>query len=47
MQLGDVKATLSNINEMKSSLKYYPKTNINVGIRKFTDWYKSFYLNDK
>ena len=47
MQLGDVKATLSNNNKLKSSVKFNPKTNIKVGIRKFIDWYKRFYLNEK
>ncbi len=47
MQLGDVKATLSNNNNLKSSVKFNPKTNIKIGIRKFIDWYKRFYLNEK
>ena len=47
MQLGDVKATLSNNNNLKSSVKFNPKTNIKIGIKKFIDWYKSFYLNEK
>lgn len=47
MQLGDVKATLSNNNDLKSSVKFNPKTNIKIGIKKFIDWYKSFYLNEK
>lgn len=47
MQLGDVKATLSNNNDLKSSIKFNPKTNIKFGIKKFIDWYKSFYLNEK
>ena len=47
MQLGDVKSTLSNNNEIKSLIKFNPKTNIRVGIKKFIDWYKSFYLNEK
>lgn len=44
MQLGDVKATLSNNNNLKSSVKFNPKTNIKIGIKKFIDWYKSFYF---
>lgn len=47
MQLGDVKATLSNNNDLKSSVKFNPKINIKIGIKKFIDWYKSFYLNEK
>ena len=47
MQLGDVKATLSNNDNLKSSVKFNPKTNIKIGIKKFIDWYKSFYLNEK
>ena len=47
MQLGDVKATLSNNDDLKSSVKFNPKTNIKIGIKKFIDWYKSFYLNEK
>ena len=47
MQLGDVKFTLSNKNELKKYIKFYPKTNIEKGIKKFIDWFKSFYLNEK
>ena len=47
MQLGDVKATLSNNDDLKSSVKFNPKINIKIGIKKFIDWYKSFYLNEK
>ena len=39
-QDGDIKETLSDINETKKYLNFKPKTNINDGIKKFIDWYR-------
>jgi UDP-glucuronate 4-epimerase len=47
MQLGDVKYTLSDKNELKKYIGFYPKTNIEKGIKKFTEWFKNLYLNEK
>ena len=42
-QDGDIKETLSDINETKKYLNFRPKTNINDGIKKFVDWYRKYY----
>jgi len=43
LQDGDIKESLSDINETKKYLGYSPKTNVTEGIRKFIDWYKEYY----
>ncbi|NLE01721.1 MAG: NAD-dependent epimerase/dehydratase family protein [Fibrobacter sp.] len=42
MQKGDVPATIADIEKIKS-IGYYPLTNIDVGIKNFIEWYRSFY----
>ena len=42
-QDGDIKETLSDINETKKYLNFKPKTNINDGIKKFIDWYRKYH----
>ena len=44
LQKGDVKQTLSNSRLLKRITGYYPKTNYKLGIKKFVDWYKKYYL---
>ena len=41
--LGEVIKTSADISEIKSVIDFKPKTNINNGIPKFVNWYKSFY----
>lgn len=43
MQLGDVYNTHADIEESVSILDYYPKTNIEIGLKKFIEWYKKYY----
>jgi UDP-glucuronate 4-epimerase len=43
IQIGDVRKTLSNSNELNKIISYMPKTKIEVGISKFIDWYKNYY----
>ena len=43
MQKGDVKITLANTNLLKRFTGYKPKTSYKVGIKKFLDWYLSYY----
>ncbi len=43
LQPGDIIKTHSDIKKLKDSTGYKPKTNINIGIRKFIDWYKEYY----
>lgn len=42
-QVGDVKSTWSDIGLIKSLVHFYPKTSIEIGIKKFIDWYKDYY----
>jgi len=43
MQKGDVHSTLSDSSLLKRITGYNPKTNYKVGIRKFLNWYLSYY----
>jgi UDP-glucuronate 4-epimerase len=45
MQAGDVPATWANISDLTEDLKYKPNTEVEDGVRKFIDWYKTFYKN--
>lgn len=42
IQPGDVVETVADIEKIKK-LNYLPKTNIDVGIKNFVSWYRSFY----
>jgi len=44
MQKGDVKLTFSDTKLLKNLTGFQPKTSYKLGIRRFIDWYKSFYL---
>ena len=35
--------TYADINKIQSVVNYRPKTNIKDGLRKFIDWYMSYY----
>jgi len=41
---GDVNVTFANIDLAEKNLGFFPKTSLQEGILKFTDWYKSYYL---
>lgn len=43
MQKGDVSETYANIDNLSLTTGFAPNTPIEVGIRKFVDWYKEFY----
>ena len=43
MQQGDVSATWANTSLLKKLTGYTPKTDIKVGVKKFIDWYLSYY----
>jgi len=43
LQLGDIKKTHSDITKLNSYSGYNPKISIEVGIKKFIDWYKEYY----
>ena len=42
MQPGDVPATMADIEKIKA-LGFEPRTNIDLGIRRFVDWFRSYY----
>ena len=43
LQPGDVKKTFANSNKIYNYIGYKPKTSIQEGIKKFIEWYKSYY----
>ena len=43
IQPGDVEKTQSDLNKINSWIGYKPKVNFKEGIKKFIDWYVSFY----
>ena len=43
MQPGDVPKTLSNVSALMRDYNYAPKTNINLGLKKFINWFKESY----
>ena len=43
MQLGDIYKTSADISLAKKELGYKPNTNIEIGVKKFVEWYKNFY----
>lgn len=42
-QSGDMKETFADISKSKKILGFTPKTNIEKGIERFIDWYKTYY----
>ena len=43
LQIGDIIKTHSDIKKLKKFTGYNPKTNIDVGISKFIEWYRDYY----
>jgi UDP-glucuronate 4-epimerase len=43
MQAGDVRATFADVSELQQAVGYRPQTPIEVGVRRFADWYRSYY----
>ena len=43
-QIGDVLNTYSNTEKLESLIKFKPNTNVEYGLEKFVEWYKSYYL---
>jgi UDP-glucuronate 4-epimerase len=46
MQPGDVPATVADIGKIEK-LGYHPETNIAEGVKKFVEWYKSYYHRER
>jgi UDP-glucuronate 4-epimerase len=43
MQAGDVPATMADVSELQQAVGYRPQTPIEVGVRRFAEWYQSYY----
>ena len=43
LQKGDIKKTHSNIKSLKNFSNYKPKTEIEVGVSNFIDWFIKYY----
>ena len=43
MQPGDVPATYADVNALIQDIDYQPRTPLEVGIRRFVDWYLDYY----
>jgi UDP-glucuronate 4-epimerase len=43
MQPGDVPATFADVGELHKSVGYKPQTPIEIGVRRFAEWYQAFY----
>ena len=44
MQKGDVSETFASTEKLKKWVNYSPSTSIDIGVEKFVNWYKDFYL---
>ena len=45
MQAGDVPITYADVSDLERDFGYKPKTSLREGLRKFAEWYYSFYCN--
>jgi UDP-glucuronate 4-epimerase len=43
MQLGDVPETFADIDDLVKDVGYRPATPIEVGVRRFVDWFCEYY----
>jgi UDP-glucuronate 4-epimerase len=43
MQPGDVPATFADVDELHQAVGFAPSTPIEAGVKRFVDWYRSFY----
>ena len=43
LQPGDVPDTLADVDDLIADVGYRPDTPIEVGVRRFVDWYRAFY----
>lgn len=43
LQAGDIVATEADVTDLEKAFNYRPSTPVEVGIKKFVDWYKSYY----
>jgi len=45
MQPGDVASTYANVDSLITEMGFQPKTSIDVGVKKFVEWYREHYSN--
>jgi UDP-glucuronate 4-epimerase len=43
LQPGDVERTFADVDALAEAVGFRPSTPIEEGIRRFTEWYRSFY----
>jgi UDP-glucuronate 4-epimerase len=43
MQPGDVPATFADVEDLERDVGFAPKTPIEVGVKRFVEWYRSYY----
>ena len=43
MQPGDVAATYADVDDLERAVGFRPATSIEDGVRRFVDWYLSYY----
>jgi UDP-glucuronate 4-epimerase len=43
MQAGDVPATYADVDDLSRDVGFAPRTPIEVGVKRFVDWYRGFY----
>jgi len=43
MQPGDVPATFADVTDLARDVDFHPRTAIEVGVKRFIDWYREFY----
>lgn len=44
MQKGDVPITYADTSDLERDFGYKPSTSLREGLRRFAEWYKSFYI---
>ena len=47
MQAGDVPATCADTGELQSAVGYKPQTPVEVGVKRFAEWYQAYYREAK
>ena len=47
MQLGDIMESFSDNKRSEEMLDYKPKIDVDMGIKKFIEWYKNYFIVDK
>ncbi len=43
LQMGDVPATYADVDDLVQDIDFKPDTPVETGIRRFTEWYRSYY----